>query len=233
MARRIPVGRFEELVHAATEEFIRQGYRRTQMADVAEAMGVAKGTLYLYVESKDALFDLALRCADSPHGIEIPAQLPLPTPAPEATVAFVRQRLAEHQQMPVLEAALAKRRVRDPAAEIESVIRELYGILARNRCGIKLLDRAAPDHPELASLWFDGGRDGLMVLFREYLTRRIACGQIRRFPDVAAAARMLIELVVFWAVHRHWDPHPQNIDDAVAQDTVVQFIVGALVGGGK
>ena len=32
----------------------------------AEAMGVAKGTLYLYVESKEALFDLTCRSADAP-----------------------------------------------------------------------------------------------------------------------------------------------------------------------
>jgi AcrR family transcriptional regulator len=34
------------------------------MADVAEALGVAKGTLYLCVESKEALFDAVLRYAD-------------------------------------------------------------------------------------------------------------------------------------------------------------------------
>ena len=55
MARSIPVGRLEHLVDCATSVFIDQGYRRTQMADVADALGVAKGTLYLYVESKEAL----------------------------------------------------------------------------------------------------------------------------------------------------------------------------------
>jgi hypothetical protein len=33
---------------------------------------------------------------------------------------------------------------------------------------------------------------------------------------------------VFWAVHRHWDPHPQRVDESVAEETVVRFIVGAL-----
>jgi len=55
MARRIPENRFDELVRGATEVFIARGYRLTQMSDVAEAVGVAKGTLYGYVESKDAL----------------------------------------------------------------------------------------------------------------------------------------------------------------------------------
>ena len=49
MARHIPEDRIDGLIRAATEVFIARGYRLTQMADVAEAVGVAKGTLYGYV----------------------------------------------------------------------------------------------------------------------------------------------------------------------------------------
>ena len=55
MARTIPPDRFQQLVDCATQVFIERGYAHTQMADVAEAMGIGKGTLYLYVESKEAL----------------------------------------------------------------------------------------------------------------------------------------------------------------------------------
>ena len=57
MTPRPPPARFPDLIQAATRVFLAQGYRRTQMADVAAAMDAAKGTLYLYVESKEALFD--------------------------------------------------------------------------------------------------------------------------------------------------------------------------------
>jgi hypothetical protein len=42
-------------------------------------------------------------------------------------------------------------------------------------------------------------------------------------------ARFIIENVVFWAVHRHWDPHPQGVEESVARRTVVQVIGDALV----
>jgi hypothetical protein len=42
------------------------------------------------------------------------------------------------------------------------------------------------------------------------------------------AARLTIETLVFWAVHRYWDPSPAPIDPRVAQDTVVQMLVGGL-----
>jgi hypothetical protein len=40
---------------------------------------------------------------------------------------------------------------------------------------------------------------------------------------------MVIENLVFWAVHRHWDPAPQRMDEKVAEDTVVQLLLDALV----
>ena len=64
MVRRVPESRLEDLLACATRVFIAQGYRRTQMSDVAEALGVAKGTLYLYVESKQALFAATFVYAD-------------------------------------------------------------------------------------------------------------------------------------------------------------------------
>src|SRR5512134_1777424 len=113
MARRIPDDRLEQLVDAATAVFIEQGYARTQMADVAEALGVAKGTLYLYVESKEALFDLVARCADGEHPLPELSALPLPTPAPGKTVAYVREVLTANREIPMLRAALRRSRVTD------------------------------------------------------------------------------------------------------------------------
>jgi AcrR family transcriptional regulator len=227
MARTIPDRRLHDLVQAATDAFIAQGYRRTQMADVAAAMGLAKGTLYLYVESKEALFDLVARSADREGPIELPPKLPMPTPSPGATVEYVARALSERQAFPALHDALARRRARNVRLEFEAILRELYETLARNRTGVKLIDRCAPDYPDLAALWFARGRALLLALLVQYLGHRK--NHMRPFPDLAIAARMVLETVVFWAVHRHWDPAPQQVDDRVAEDTVVQFLLGALV----
>jgi AcrR family transcriptional regulator len=228
MPRTIPDDRLAKLVECATRVFIAQGYRRTQMADVAEALGVAKGTLYLYVESKEALFDLITRCADDDEPLRNPPTLPIRTPKLGATVKYVRERLARSQIPEALTVALRRSRVSDPVAEVEGIVRELYDAVARNRIGIKLLDRSAPEYPELAALWFDGARDGLLRQLRQYLEDRSRRELLRPIPDSAVAARLVIETIVFWAVHRHWDPHPQSVDESVAKETVVRFIVNAL-----
>jgi len=227
MPRVIPDRRFHDLVAAATGVFIAQGYRRTQMADVAAAMGLAKGTLYLYVESKDALFDLVLRNADREGPLETPSTLPVATPKPGATVEYVAAALAERQAFPALTGALARRCPGDVRGELEAILRELYGTLARNRRGLKLIDRCAPDHPDLAALWFGRGREFLLALLVQYLDQRKR--HVRRWPDPAVAARIVLETLVFWAVHRHWDPAPQQVDDRAAEDTAVKFLLGAVL----
>src|SRR5262249_5222342 len=118
--RKTPSDRIERLVDCATEVFISQGYARTQMSDVADALGVAKGTLYLAVESKEALFDLVLRYADVPRPFADQPDLPVRTPRRGTTVAFVRERLAQAQMPPTLTAALARSGIaRDTQREVE------------------------------------------------------------------------------------------------------------------
>ena len=229
MARTVPPDRFQHLLDCATQVFIEQGYARTQMADIAAAMGVAKGTLYLYVESKEALFDLVLRHADAEHPLTTPPALPLRTPRPGATLQHVRKRLAEQPPLPALLAALGCKRVADPRAELTAIVREIYQTLSRNRRAIKLMDRSAQFHPELAATWSKAARGTLVDALSTYLDSRIRRKLLRPVPDIAVAARVIMETIVTWAVHRHWDPSPQAIDDQVVEDTVVQFIVGGLV----
>jgi AcrR family transcriptional regulator len=228
MARTTPPDRLDRLVDAATRVFVEQGYRRTQMADVADALGVAKGTLYLYVASKEALFDLVVRAADAPRPLRPPGPLPLRTPKRGATLRFVRERLAAGADLPALGAALARQRITDARAELEGILEQIYAVLARHRHGIKLIDRSSRDQPELAALWFEGSRGGLVGLLAQYLRRRIALRALRPVPDVDAAARLIVETLAWWAVHRHWDSHPQPIAEDVAMATAVTFLVNAL-----
>jgi AcrR family transcriptional regulator len=232
MARPVPAQRFQDLVDAATAVFIAQGYRRTQMADVATAMGVAKGTIYLSVESKEALFDVALRYADAPRPIAAPATLPVRAPAPGRTFQYVRERLAREPASGTLHEALARRRTPAAGDELARIVRELHEAMARNRTGIKLVDRCAAEYPELAKLWFSAGRGALLGDLTRYLERGIRQGAFRRVPEARVAARVIIETLVFWAVHRHWDPAPQPVDPRAAEDTIVQMLVGALHGAG-
>ena len=65
------------IVAAAFDEFVARGFAATRLDDVARRAGVAKGTIYLYFEDKEALFQELVRTALVPL-IEQLAQPPEP-----------------------------------------------------------------------------------------------------------------------------------------------------------
>jgi AcrR family transcriptional regulator len=227
MARRIPENRFDELVDAATGVFIARGYRLTQMSDIAEAVGVAKGTLYGYVESKDALFLLCLVHADRAEPLEHPAQLPVRKPRSGELAALIKQRVSGQSIPPALSAALGRERAEDPRAELESVVREFYQTLERYCRGIKLMDRCS-DHPEFGGTWQTEGREAPRAALVRYLEMRMQAGQLRGVANVRLAARMIIEVVTTWAIHIKWDRSPEDFDPDEARENAIDFLVSAL-----
>ena len=231
MPRTPAEGRLDELVDAAAHVFSRLGYRRTQMADVARELGVAAGTLYNYVASKEALFDLCVQRAFLPEPPPLPSELPVPTPEPRSVVEHVRERLARGGGTPRLIQALGRTRVDDPAAELEELVRELHRFLSENADGIRLIERSAIDRPDLAELYFGKARAGLIERWERYIESRVARGLFRPVPDVEIAARLVIETVAWFGWHRRGDPDGEKYDDALAEDTVATFLVRALTDG--
>lgn len=228
MARRIPADRFDDLVRGATQVFIEAGYSRTQMADVAHAVGVAKGTLYGYVESKDALFLLCLASADATEPIALPEPLPLPAPAPGEIGRRVAEAVRQEVRLPRLEAALASAGTDDAEREARAVVGELFDLMYANRFGIKLLDRCM-DHPEIQGLWQARGREGVRQAVAAYVETRARSGDFRTFPDVRLGARMVIEICTTWAVHIHWDRAPETYDPVLARTNAIDFAVRGLL----
>jgi AcrR family transcriptional regulator len=227
MARRIPKNRFDELVDAATEVFIAGGYRLTQMSDIAEALGVAKGTLYGYVESKDALLVLCILHADREVPLEHPAVLPVRKPRPGELAALIKGRVAGQSIPTALSEALGRERAEDPRAELEAVVREFYSILERFCRAIKLIDRCA-DHPELRDVWQTEGREAPRRALARYLEMRMEAGQLRQLVNVRLAARMIIEVATTWAIHIKWDRSPEEFDPDEARENAIDFLVNAL-----
>src|ERR671910_186909 len=83
------------ILDAALDVFAEKGFADTRLDDVAARAGVAKGTIYLYVESKQALFEALVR-----SGIAVPieaieqrvAKLDLPIEAVLRMIfGFIRQ----------------------------------------------------------------------------------------------------------------------------------------------
>jgi AcrR family transcriptional regulator len=73
--------RKSELTRQAARLFAEKGYHGTSIGDLAEAMGVQKGSLYAHIESKaDLLWEVARDGAAAFHGAldAVPDELPAP-----------------------------------------------------------------------------------------------------------------------------------------------------------
>jgi AcrR family transcriptional regulator len=228
MARKRPEGRFAQLLDSATRVFIARGYHKTQMADVAREMGVSPGTLYAYVEGKEALFHLLIDRAFTGRPSDPPA-LPVKTPPTGATLARARDRLKSETALPRLAAATARARVADPRRELEEVLRELYDLTERTQAGAALLERSALDLPELAIAFYAEVRRDLLARLTRYLEKRIRAGHLRRVPDPATVARLILETVTWFGRHRLRDRDSAMIDDATARATTIDFLIAGLL----
>lgn len=235
--------RFDQLIEAATRVLTSQSYGRTKMADIAREMGVAPGTLYLYVESKEALFHLLITRSLLEPDADPPENLPVPTPPPGLTLEFLRNRLTKAVFLPALEKALAgpppdERVLANPPpdeppgdvrAEVKNIVSEMYDTSVRYRTGINLIERSAKDWPEMYDLFYRVFLRGLIGALTRYLEDRTARGLLRPLPNPSVVARLILETVAWSAVHRHRDTFPVSFGDKEARETTVEILVNSLV----
>jgi AcrR family transcriptional regulator len=234
MARLIPDDRFAAVVAAAAQVFIAHGYQRAQIRDVAEVLGLGKGTLYGYAQSKAALFAAAVRYGDGHEPLPGPGDLPVPAPADGQIAALVTARLAGEIADLTLVRVLA---TASPAegdsatgdAELRRIVIDLYQRLAKHRVAIKLVDRCAPEIPELAEVWFGAGRHAQVLAVQEYLARRHRAGTLTLPGPPGPLARTIVELCALWAVHCHFDPAPVTARVETIDDTAVSAMLAELI----
>ena len=228
MPRVMPPDRFDDLIRCATEVFSTQGYRRTQMAGIADAVGVSKATLYLYVESKDALLWLCLRHSDDPNKIGRPDVLPVPTPPPGRLAEEVEARIRQVAKFPVLAEALRKPRAGDIRRELHDVLDELYTLLETNCRAARMLERCS-DHPGLGPLWHSMVRAPGRGDLARYVAQRMRAGQLRQVETPQLAARIALETVATWAMHIKWDKAPESYEPVSTKAAVIEQICRSLL----
>ncbi|MBX7067448.1 MAG: TetR/AcrR family transcriptional regulator [Parachlamydiales bacterium] len=70
-----PADRKAEIIQAAKKLFLLKEYESTTMQDVMDTLGIAKGTIYHYFDSKEDLFEAVVIDMVDGHLVEIEAKL--------------------------------------------------------------------------------------------------------------------------------------------------------------
>lgn len=229
MRGRVPPRPVTEIAEAAARVFMAKGYRAAGISDVAAALELSHGAVYTYARSKEALLYLALLRLAQP---EVLAELAIPvaTPTAEQFTAAVE---TGDDPFPVLTAATGPHRRHVAVAEqLAAVIDELYAFVEHNRHLLALVERCAPDLPELARYYFVQRRRALFAALAELLQRHLRTGALRPVPDVPAAARFIVETITWFAWHRRGDPDSTDLDDDACRRTVRHLLLAAFVPDG-
>ena len=154
--------KLEAILAAALDVFVEKGFADTRLDDVAARAGVAKGTIYLYVPSKTALFEKLVHSA-----------IRSPIEGIVAEVAALEQ---------PLEAVLRQLFARIRTEVLETRRREI----------LHLIIAEAGRFPELAELYYREVVSRGIQLLRGVVAHATARGEIRsdelaRFPQLIVA----------------------------------------------
>jgi AcrR family transcriptional regulator len=139
--------RREAILAAALDEFSAQGFAAARLDDVARRAGVAKGTIYLYFEDKETLFQELIRSALSPFvaTLEAAPDLPLRAVVEMLIASFVREVLRTRRK-DIVRLVLAEGRRFPKVAEF--YYREVVG---RAMAAMRVLMRRAVERGEIGT----------------------------------------------------------------------------------
>lgn len=147
-----------EIVEAALALFAGQGFAATKLSEVAKQAGVAKGTLYLYFDTKEALFRAAVRhaIADSLAAIERGAaggEVALAELVP-ALLGQVAARLPDSRVPAILRMVIADGRAFPDLAAIwhDEVVARVLGLLTGMIAAAQARGEVRPGDPRLHAL---------------------------------------------------------------------------------
>ena len=163
--------RLQTILDAALDVFSQKGFAETRLEDVAACAGIGKGTIYLYVSSKQALFEALVRSGIAAPIEALEARIIALDPPVEDTLRVLFTFLRTE--------VLATRRI-----EI-----------------VRLLIAEAGRFPEIARLYHgEVVTRGLRIL-RMIAERAVARGEFRsdelvRFPQLAVAPGVV---AILWA----------------------------------
>jgi len=224
---RKPARPLAEVADAAVTVFAEKGYRQAGISDVSATLGLSHGALYTYVDSKQALFYLALLRGVDPEAVNELA-VPVLAPEPQEIVQLLESWIRSQQELLVIETPTGLAPQFD-GQDFGALIDAMYGFMERNRRVVELVGQCAAELPELAKWFFVQQRRSTLEHLGDYLRAGIRSGELRPVPDVPAAARFIVETIAWFAMHRHGDPDSAMLDDDTSRRTVRHLLLAAFV----
>jgi AcrR family transcriptional regulator len=193
---------YEEFIFTVQRYFIEYGYKCTRIDDIAMEAEVPKGTVYCYVQSKEALFWLALRWAGATFTARPHRSRPIQAPSRRSIQRHVLKLLEQILEPPPINTAPPPRPLEEARAEFRAVLLQIYTRLFENRTAIRLIQRCAHEHPALQDLFMQPRKKAAVVQLAQFL--EVHQEYLRRHAQPEVVARTVYATIAFMAVYRKW-----------------------------
>ncbi|WP_072396270.1 TetR/AcrR family transcriptional regulator [Hyphomicrobium sp. CS1GBMeth3] len=178
-SKKQPGTRKEAILDAALSVFAEEGYQAARVDDVARRAGVAKGTLYLYFDDKETLFEEVVRGAISP----VLERISLLAAAPYLSIEQVLDALFSVFEKEILE--------------------------TRRKLIVRLIIAEGPRFPRIAEFYYRNVVGRVMPLIANLAKRAAERGElpsdaVARYPQLVAAP--LLVAVIWDALFARIEP---------------------------
>lgn len=180
--------RAPEILEAALASFAQKGFAATRMDDIAAKAGITKGTIYLYFESKEAVFKALARQSVGAQIDAIADQIKANAGSSADILRFMIRTIGHFM------------RTTDRIVLPRVLLSEMTNF------------------PELAEFWRREIIDKGLSLFQAIVARGIARGEFRKLPAEHAARLCIAPLLVMalWRMHfEKFDATPYDYEGLV------------------
>lgn len=220
-----PKQRIADLFAAGTTVFRRKGFKRTQMSDIAAEMNCSTGTLYNYVDSKEALFEHAI-VAGFTQTLPDSETLPLGLPRP-AAVEVIARRAEQLAKGTALDQANQLKEAGNPSEEVTRIVTEFFRFFSDYHPVLDMIEASHLDYPDVATAYLEARRDLVFDPWMHWVVRRQKAGLFRQDIDPVWTTRYLIEILAWaaWKARDGGDPY----DEDKARDAIVKIALSSLL----
>lgn len=214
--------RIKATAEAATLLFLRQGYARTQITHIANAIGVSVGTIYHDFAGKKEIMHFVLKCTIDPDFINKEFERPITdnlfSDVENEIVALLEQ--SQNDFAKHLENAAA-------GYSFEDLISDTFDILARYAVDCLFIEKNQFEFPLLAE-HYKAYRRKFLDTMSGYLTIFIKRGTVRPMEHLELTTTLIMETLTWWAMDRRYTSfETSDIPLALAKKICMDNIVSA------
>lgn len=195
------------------------------MSDIAAEMNCSTGTLYNYVDSKEALFEHAIVAGFTqvlPKGEILPLGLPRP-----AAVEVITHRAEQIAKGSALDLTNQEKEAGDPVEEVTLIVTDFFRFFSDYHAVLDMIEASQLDYPDVAMAYLDARRDLVFEPWMRWVLRRQKEGLFRKDIDPAWTTRYLIEILAWaaWKARDGGEPY----DEDKARDAIAKLALSSLL----